>query len=51
MSVKHVKEHYLKVVKQYTDMQQELREFDEEAAKGLFDPDRLESIKQLLVPL
>lgn len=51
MSVKHVKEHYLKVVKQYTDMQQELREFDEEAAKGLFDPDRLAAIKELLVPL
>ena len=47
MSVKHVKEHYLKVVKQYIDMQQELREFDEEAAKGLFDPDRLDSIKEL----
>ena len=51
MSVKHVKEHYLKVVKQYIDMQQELREFDEEAAKGLFDPDRLDSIKELLAPL
>ena len=51
MSVKHVKEYYNQICEQRQMMMEELRDFEEEARKGLFDPDRLDQIKETIRPL
>ena len=51
MAVRHVKEYYNKVCDQYHDMLNEIRDFEEEAKKGLIEPERLDEIKKNIQPL
>ena len=51
MSVKDVKEYYNQVCDQYHDMLNEIRDFEEEAKKGLIEPERLDQIKETITPL
>ena len=51
MSVKAVKEYYDQICDQYCDMLQTIREFEEEAKKGLIEPERIERLKDQIDPI
>ena len=51
MSVKHVKEYYEQVYQEYKQMVDELKDFEIEAQNGMFEPERLEQIKEDIRPL
>lgn len=51
MSVRHVRDYYNQVASQYHDMINELKDFEELAMQEMFDPGRLEQIKQSIQPL
>ena len=51
MSVKHVIKYYNEVCDQYKDMLNEIKEFEQEAEKGLIEPERLDKIKETIQPL
>lgn len=51
MSVKHIKEYFNQVAEQYSEMLNEIRDFEKEAEEGLMEPERLEQIKQNIIPL
>lgn len=51
MSVKHVREYFNQVADQYSEMLNELRDFEKEAEQGLIEPERLDIIKQNIQPL
>lgn len=51
MSVKHIKQYYDQICKQYSEMLAELKDFEKEAEENLFPPEKLSNIKQLIDPL
>lgn len=51
MAVKHVKEYYETMCKQYHELNEELREFEELCDKELVSPERLENMKAIVEPL
>lgn len=51
MAVKHIKKYFDQICDQYHDMLNEIRDFEEEAKKGLMEPERLEKIKESIRPL
>lgn len=51
MSKEHVDDYFNQVVKQYHDMLLELKDFEEEAHKGLFPPERIDEIKKTIEPM
>ena len=51
MSVKHVKKYYQQVCDQYSQMIEELKDFEKEAGEGLFPPERIDQIKVSIEPL
>ena len=51
MAVKHIREYYNQVCDQYMQMQDEIKDFQQEAEKGLIEPERLEQIKKTIEPL
>ena len=51
MAVKQIKEYFEQVANQYLEMQYEIKSFEEEAEKGLCDPDRVESLKECAKPI
>lgn len=51
MAIKHVLEYYDEVCKQRQEMINEIKDFEEEAAKGLIEPERLDKIKENIQPL
>lgn len=51
MAVRHIKEYFNDIANQYLQMQEEVKEFEEEAQKGLCDPDKIEVLKQMAQPL
>ena len=51
MSVRHVKEYYEQVAEQYQDMLNEIKDFEDLAMREMFDPDRLEQIKESIQPM
>lgn len=51
MAYKDILQHYKVVTKQYLELTEELKDFEKEASEGLFDPDRLSTIKQMLQPV
>lgn len=51
MAVKDIKEAYEDICNQYHDMIQEIKDFEEEAKKGLIEPERLDQIKESIRPL
>lgn len=51
MSVKDFKKYYNEICDQYLEMKSELKDFEQECAKGLFEPERLDTIKETIRPL
>lgn len=51
MSVKHVKKYYEEICNQYLEMRSELKDFEKECENGLFEPERLDIIKETVQPL
>lgn len=51
MSVKDVKRYYDEVANQYVEMRKELKDFTELAEKSMFEPERLDLIKETIRPL
>lgn len=51
MAVKHIKEVFNQIADQYSEMLSEIRDFEEEAKKGLIEPERLDTIKESIKPL
>ena len=51
MSVKDVKNYYDEVSQQYQDMLSEIHDFEELAMNNMFEPERLDAIKQTIQPL
>jgi hypothetical protein len=51
MSVKHVKDYYEQVAQQYQDMLTEIKDFEDLAMNEMFDPERLEQIKESIQPM
>lgn len=51
MARKHFDEYYNKVYKQYTDLQKALAEMSAEVDSGMMAPERLEQLKQTIMPV
>lgn len=51
MSVKAVKEYYDKICDQYFEMVQDIRDFEQEAAQGLIEPERVDRLKAQIEPI
>ncbi len=51
MSVKDVRDYYDEVANQYSDMLAELKDFSELAEKNMYEPERLEQVKESIQPL
>ena len=51
MSVKHVKAYYEEICEQYHEMIENLRDFEKECEQNIVSPERLDQLKQMIVPL
>lgn len=51
MSVKAVKKYYDQICDQYFEMVQDIRDFEEEAEKGLIEPERVERLREQIEPI
>ena len=51
MAVKHIVKYYNQICEQYTDMLNEIRDFEEEARRGMIEPERLDQIKEDIKPM
>jgi hypothetical protein len=51
MAVKHIKEYYDKVCKDYREAIEEIKDFEKEVQDGIVEPERIENLKQVLKPL
>ena len=51
MAVKHVIEYFNQIADQRKEMLNNLKDFEEECAKGLVEPERLEKIKENIQPI
>lgn len=51
MSVKAVRDYYNQICDQYFEMVQDIRDFEQEAAKGLIEPERVERLKAQIEPI
>ena len=51
MAIKHVVKYYNEICDQYKQMLDEIRDFEEEATKGLIEPERLDKIKEDIKPM
>ena len=51
MAIKHVKDYYNKVYKQYETVLKNLEEFQKEAEQGLVEPERLDILKKQIQPI
>lgn len=51
MAIKHIINYYNEICDQYQQMIDEIKEFEEEAKKGLIEPERLDKIKEDIAPM
>lgn len=51
MAIKHIKDYYNKVYKQYEAVLKNLEEFQKEAEQGLVEPERLDMLKKQIQPI
>ena len=51
MSVKAVRDYYNQICDQYSEMLQDIRDFEEEASRGLIEPERVERLKDQIAPI
>lgn len=51
MSVKDVKKYYNDISEQYKEMVENIRDLEEEASKGLVEPERIERLQEQIAPI
>ena len=51
MSVKAVKQYYDQICDQYHEMLENIRDLEEEAAKGMVEPERIDRLKDQIAPI
>ena len=51
MSVKAVENYYKQICSQYKEMLENLKDFEEEAQKGLIEPERVDRLKDQIEPI
>lgn len=51
MAIRHVRDYYNKVYKQYEAVLKNLEEFQKEAEQGLVEPERLDALKKQIQPI
>lgn len=51
MSVKAVKKYYDQICDQYHEMFENIRDLEEEAAKGMVEPERIDRLKDQIAPI
>lgn len=51
MSVKHVKEYYQQVCDDYSEMLENIKNFEEELKTSVVEPERLDKLKSMIKPL
>lgn len=51
MAKRHLIEYFDKVAKQYSEMLDELKDFENECNNGLIEPEKFEQFKEILQPL
>lgn len=51
MSVKAVKRYYDQICDQYKEMLENIKDLEKEAAEGLVEPERIERLKEQIVPI
>lgn len=51
MSIKHFNEYYDQICNQYFQLQQTLQDLSEEVSNGMVEPERIEQIKQTILPV
>lgn len=51
MSVKAVKQYYNEITDQYHEMIQDIKDFEQECADGLVEPERVERLKEQIAPI
>lgn len=51
MSVKAVRDYYNQICDQYTEMLQDIKDLEKEAAEGLVEPERIERLKYQVAPI
>lgn len=51
MSVKAVKQYYDEITDQYHEMVQDIKDFEQECADGLVEPERVERLKEQIAPI
>lgn len=51
MSVKAVRDYYNQICDQYMEMLQDIKDFEKEAELGLIEPDRVERLKEQILPI
>lgn len=51
MSVKAVKKYYDQICDQYHEMLENIRDLEEEAAKGMVEPERIDRLKDQIAPI
>lgn len=51
MAKKHVDEYYNQITNQYHEMLQDIKDFEQDCAKGLVEPERVERLKEQIAPI
>lgn len=51
MAVRHIRDYFEQVANQKLQLENEIRDFEIEAQKGLCDPEKIESLKELAKPV
>ena len=51
MSVKHIKEYYQQVCDDYSEMLENIKDFEEELKTSVVEPERLDKLKSIIKPL
>lgn len=51
MAIKHVKKYYSQICEQYAEMIDNIKCLEEEASKGLVEPERLERLAEQIAPI
>lgn len=51
MAIKDVRNYYNEMTAQFLDLEQEIKDFENECMNGLIEPERLEEIKENIKPL
>ena len=51
LAIRDVREYYDQVCEQYVQMQHELADFQKEVEEGIVEPERLDTIKQVIEPI